>query len=238
MTEVIVDFGFYSRFELRFREWLYGWLQWNGYNVASTTVMDRDFYTVFEVEGDMFELFEKLYDKVRFVRRYMEADVNVALCSGSECIDMSSGLARIVLSNYAIKKLERIVNKVRCVFGEGEVEGVEVSGGNGTIALVVGGCATKLYIDEALVVAADMVRITVNMFKLEMLDEVKAIYDMFKPEGLDDLNVGFMVGEDGYVHLFINSCSKMLTSGEAMWVSYKLMKVALEQLKAWREEEP
>jgi hypothetical protein len=235
-TEIIVKSVFYGTFERRFREWIHGWLQLSGYNIVGIRDENNDFYTVYEVEGDMFELFEKLYDKVRFMRRYLRADVNVAICGGDECIDLSDRFDKVVLSNSDLEKLYRLVKKLKCMVSKDEVKGVLVSGGKGYVVLVVGGCAVRFRVDEAVIFATDLASYTVNMFRLKILDEAKVVYDIFELERMKDLDVSFMVGEDGYVDIFAGGCSKRLIAGEAMQVAYKIMKTALKQLKTWKEE--
>lgn len=236
MTEVIVKLRFYGMFERRFREWIHGWLQLSGYNIVSIKEEDNDFYTVYEVEGDMFEIFEKLYDKVRFMRKYLRVDDKVAICSGDECIDLSDRLD--VPSGDGLEKLHRLVEKLECMVDNGEVKGVLISGGKGYVVLAVGGCAFKFRADEALIFAADLVSYTVNMFKLKILDEAEVVHDIFDSERMRDVYATFTVGEDGYIDIFVENCSKRVTAGEALRIAYKMLKTALKQLKKWKEEEP
>ena len=234
-VEVVVDFGFYGRFELRFREWLFGWLQLNGYNVVDVTTMDEDFYTVYEVRGNLFELFEKLYDKVGIVKRYLRADVTVGLCSGEECI-MFDGFKPRAVSNYALKKLGRLVNTLRRIVGSDKVEDISFMSGGGAVSVFMKGCSTDLYVNEAFVVAADLVRFVEDVSRLKILDEVGFVYNVFESPEPRSLDIDFMTDEGGII-LFVNECSKLLTLREALYVAYWLMKLSLDQLKMWKKEE-
>jgi len=237
-VEVVVEFGIYTSGALRFRQWLFGWLQYNGYNVVGTVTMDDDYYTVFEVEGDLFELFGRLFNEVRFVRRHLKADVVVGLCSGGECIDLVDEFGpKMVLSNYALKKLNRVVNKVRYIVGDDNVRDISFIGGDGIITVVAKGCATDLYVNEAFVVAADLIEAVRHVTKLKILDEVYDVYKVFDSEEVKGIDVSFMTDEDGHITLYVGECSKLLTAIEALRVAYWLMYMALWQLKMWKEEE-
>jgi hypothetical protein len=239
IVEVVIEFEFRGRYERRFREWLHGWLQLSGYRVVSIREVDGDFYTVYEVEGDMFDVFGRLYREVRFMRRYLRIDdVVVAVCGSDECIDLSDGFDVVMLSDEDLEKLHKIVKKLRCMAGRGEVKGVLVSGGKGYVVLAVGGCAVRLRADEALIFAADLASYTVNMFKLKILNEVKAVYDLFEEERMKDVDASFMVGQDGYVDIFVGDCSRRVEAGEALKVAYKMMKAALKQLEVLKKEGP
>jgi hypothetical protein len=234
-AEVVVKFEFYSRFERRFREWLHGWLQLN-YNIVGIREVDGDFYTVYEVEEDMFDVFELLYERVRFMRRYLRTNDVVAVCSGDECIDLSDGFDVVMLSDEDLEKLYKIVKRLKCIVGRGEVKGVLVSGGKGYVVLTLGGCSIRLRADEAFIFAADLASYTVNMFKLYILSEVKVVYDMFDEKRMEDVDASFMVGQDGYVDIFVGGCSKRMKAGDALRVAYLIMKTALKQLNVLKKE--
>jgi hypothetical protein len=235
MKEVVVvfDYGMYTRELLRFRQWLVGWL-YDKYNVANVDTTYDD-YVAFKVGIDLLELFGELYSEMKLVRRDLKADINaVGLCSGDECVVVDFE-PRVVLSNYALKKLNKIVNRIKHVAGVGKVEDMVFAGRDGEVAIYMKGCYASLYINEALVVAADLVRYVRNISKLETLDEVDFIFDLFELPEPRSLAVDFVTDEDGII-FFVDRCSTFLTIGEALRVAYWLMKLSLDQLKAWKKE--
>jgi len=235
-VEVVVEFGIYTSGALRFRQWLFGWLQYNGYNVVGTVTMDDDYYTVFEVEGDLFELFGKLNSEVKIVKRYLRADVVVGLCSGDECVVFEDFEPKVVVSNYVLKKLNRLVNTLRRIVGDDKVEDMSFMSGDGVVSIFMKGCSADLYVNEAFVVAADLVSFVRDVSRLRILDEVRFVYNVFNPPEPLSLDIDFITDEGGII-LFVNNCSKLLTLREALYVAYWLMKLSLDQLKRWKEEE-
>jgi len=234
-VEVVIEHEMYSREVLRFELWMLGWLQYNRYRVVDAKVMNNNLYTVFEVEGDLFELFGKLSSEVKIVKRYLRADVTVGLCSGEECVVFDSFEPRVV-SNYALKKLSKLVNTLRRIVGSDKVEDISFMSGDGAVSIFMKGCSADLYVNEAFIVAADLVRFVEDVSRLKILDGVRFVYNVFESPEPRSLDIDFMTDEGGII-LFVNECSKLLTLREALYVAYWLMKLSLDQLKMWKEKE-
>jgi hypothetical protein len=234
-VEVVFDYELPTRELLRFKRWLIGWM-YDKYSVVNVKG-EYDDYLVFNVGADIFEMFGELYSDVKIANRHMRAGVTAfGLCSGDECIVIDSLEPRVVLSNYAIKKLNKIINKVRRVAGGDRIEDVMFTGGNGMVTICMKGCGASLFVNEAFVVGADLVRFVSDYSKLKVLDEIDFVFSVFEPPEPRSLDVDFVVGEDGVI-LFVDRCSTFLTFDEALKVAYWLMKLALDQLKALKEEE-
>lgn len=236
MKEVVVvfDYGMYSRELLRFRRCLVGWFM-DKYNVKDVD-MTYDDHITFKVSADLFELFGELYSEMRLVKRDLKTDVEaIGLCSGDECIVVDFE-PRVVLSNYALKKLNKIVNRIKHVAGVGKIEDMVFAGRDGEVAIYMKGCYASLYVNEAIVVAAELVRYVRDISKIETLDEVDFIFDLFELPEPRSLAVDFVTDDDGII-FFVDRCSTFLTIGEALRVAYWLMKLSLEQLKSWKKEE-
>jgi len=224
----------YGRRERIFREWLHGWLQLKGYNIVDVREKD-EFHLVYEIEGDVFELFGDLYEEIRFMRRRLEIDGIVAICSGDECIDLTGEFDMIVLSDGDLEKLRKVVEKLGCVVGNDKVEGMWVLSRKGYVVLVLDECIVRLRADEAFVFAARLVGYTVNRLRLGILGEVKVVRDIF--ESVVDMDVDYMGADDECVDIFVGDCKKRLTPGNVLRLAYQIMKVALEQLKVLMKEE-
>ncbi|MCI4408318.1 MAG: hypothetical protein JHC26_04450 [Thermofilum sp.] len=232
-TEIVVKVMHYGRHERVFREWLHGWLQLKGYNIVDVREKD-EFYLVYEIEGNMFELFEDIYEEIRFMKRRLGIDGIVAICSGDECIDLTGEFDMVVLSDGDLEKLRKVVEKLGCVVGSDNVEGIWVFGRKGYVVLALDGCVVRLRVDEAFMFAAGLVGYTVNRLRLGILSEVKVVRDIF--ESVVDMDVDYMGADDECVDIFVGDCKKRLTPGNVLRLAYQIMKVALEQLKTWREE--
>jgi len=192
---------------------------------------------IFDADVDIFGMFGELYSEIKIANRHMRADVTAfGLCSGDECIVIDDLVPKVMLSNYAIKKLNKIINKVKHVAGGNEVEDIIFTGGNGMVTICMNGCGASLYVNEAFVVGADLVRFADHYSGLKVLDEVDFVFSVFEPPEPRSLDIDFITDENGII-LFVDRCSKFLTYSEAMRVGYWLMKLSLEQLKMWKEEE-
>jgi len=235
-VEVVIEHELYAREVFRFELWMLGWLQYHRYKVVDAKVMHNNLYTVFEVEGDLFELFGKLNSEVKIVKRYLRADVVVGLCSGDECVVFEDFEPKVVVSNYVLKKLSRLVNTLRRIVGDDKVEDMSFMSGDGVVSIFMKGCSADLYVNEAFVVAADLVSFVRDVSRLRILDEVRFVYNVFNPPEPLSLDIDFITDEGGII-LFVNNCSKLLTLREALYVAYWLMKLSLDQLKRWKEEE-
>jgi hypothetical protein len=233
-VEIILDYEMFTRELLRFRRWLLGWL-YDKYGV--TAKVEGDDCIVFDADVDVFEMFGELYSEVKIANRHMRTGVTAfGLCSGDECIVIDSLEPKVVVSNYAIKKLGKIVNKVKHIVGDGKVEDVTFTSGGGRVTICMKGCGASLFVNEAFVVAADLVRFVSDYSKLKVLDEIDFVFSVFEPPEPRSLDIDFVVGEDGVI-LFVDRCSTFLTFDEALKVAYWLMKLALDQLKALKKEE-
>jgi len=234
-VEVVFDYELPTRELLRFRRWLIGWM-YDKYNVVNVKG-EYDNYLVFNVGADIFEIFDELYSDVKIANRHMRAGVTAfGLCSGDECIVIDSLEPRVVLSNYAIKKLNKIINKVKRIAGADKVEDIIFTSGKGMVTICMDGCSANLYVNEAFVVGADLVRFADHYSGLKVLDEVDFVFSVFEPLEPRSLDIDFVTDEDGII-LFVDRCSKFLSYGEAMKVGYWLMKLSLNQLKAQKKEE-
>jgi len=232
---IAFDYELPTRELLRFKRWLIGWM-YDKYSVVNVKE-EYDDYLVFNVGADIFEMFGELYSEVKIANRHMRAGVVAfGLCSGDECIVVDSLEPRVVLSNYVIKKLSKIINKVKRVAGADKVEDIMFTGGNGMVTICMNGCGANLYVNEAFVVGAELVRFADHYGGLKVLDEVDFVFSVFEPPEPRSLDIDFVTDEDGII-LFVDRCSKFLLFGEAMRVGYWLMKLALDQLKAWKKEE-
>ena len=233
-VEIAMEYGLYSRELFRFRRWLVGWLI-DKYNVKDVDTTYDD-YIAFKADVDLLELFNELYGEMKIVKRDLSADVKtVGLCSGEECVVVDLE-PRIVLSNYALKKLDRLVNKIKHVAGVGKVDDMEFVSRDGGVAVFLKGCSTRLDVNEAFVVAAELVRFVRDISKLETLGDVDFVFDLFEFPEPRSLEVDFVTDEDGII-FFVDRCSTFLLLGEALRVAYWLMWLSLGQLKIWKKEE-
>jgi hypothetical protein len=234
-VEVVIERGIYNRELLRFKRWLIGWM-YDRYGASSIKVAEGDGFIVFEVDGDMFELFSELRIEMKLMMRNLKADVKaVGLCSGEECVVIDD-FVKIVLPNYVIRRLDKMVNKIKHIIGNEEVEGIEVVNQNGMIVVYMEGCCAKLYVNEAFVVATDLVIFVEDISNLKILDGVRFVYDVFEPPEPRSLDIDLMTDENGII-LFVDECSKLLTLDEALRVAYRLMQLSLNQLRMWKKEE-
>jgi hypothetical protein len=232
---IAFDYEMLTRELLRFKRWLIGWM-YDKYKVTNVKA-EYDDYLVFNVSADIFEIFDELYSDVKIANRHMRAGVTAfGLCSGDECIVIDSLEPRVVLSNYAIKKLNKIINKVKRVAGADKVEDIIFTSGKGMVTICMDGCSANLYVNEAFVVGADLVHFADRYSGLKVLDEVDFVFNVFEPPEPRSLDIDFVTDEDGII-LFVDRCSKFLSFGEAMRVGYWLMKLALDQLKMLKEKE-
>jgi len=107
--------------------------------------------------------------------------------------------------------------------------------GNGMVTICMDGCSASLYVNEAFVVGAELVRFADHYSGLNAFGDVRFVFSVFEPPEPRSLDMDFMNDEGGII-LFVDRCSKFLTFREAMGVGYWLMKLSLDQLKAWKEE--
>jgi hypothetical protein len=229
-VEVVIEYGMPGRDLLRFRRWLVGWL-YDRYGASSIKVAEDDDRIVFEVDGDMFDLFDELRIEVRLALRDIGADVKAfGVCSGDECIAVYDFSFDMVLSSDVIKRLKKVVNKVARIAGVEKVEGIGFAVRGGMLVVYMDGCCAKLYANEAFVVGVDMVKFIEDAAGLKILGDVGFVYDVVEPPEPRSLDIDFLVGEDG-VALFVNSCSRDLKFGEALRLAYWLMRLSLNVME-------
>jgi hypothetical protein len=227
-VEIVIEYGIYDRDMLKFKRWLFGWL-YDKYGLVAKAV-EGDGLIIFEAEGDVFKLFDELRIETKLALRNIRVDVKaLGVCSGDECVVVDNVRSVGLLNGSVLKKLDKMINKVGSIVGYGKVEGIDfVSRGN-MIAIYMDGCYTRLYINEAFVVAADLVKFVSDASGLELSKWVNVVYDVFEPPEPRSLEIDFLVGEDG-VMLFIDGCSRDLKFGETLRLAYWLMKLSLNQL--------
>jgi hypothetical protein len=228
-VEVVVEYGAYTRELLRLKRWLIGWL-YDKYGMFGK-VVEVDSYIIFEVEGDMFELFSDLRVEMKLALRDIKADVMAfGVCSGGECIVTSDFRHEVVLDDYVIKRLSEVVDRVMHIVGIEAVEGIEVANRGGLIVVRMDNCCTKLYVNEAFVVGVEFVKLVENASGLKILGDVKFVYDVLELPEPRSLDMDFVVDEDGAT-LFIERCSRHLRIGEALRLAYWLMRLSLNEIE-------
>ena len=234
-AEVVVEYGMYDRELLKFRRWLVGWL-YDRYGVCVKAVENDDFI-VFEVDGDMFELFNDLRVETKLVLRDVKADVKaVGVCSGDECVVVDDFRVDVVLSDRDLRKLEKVVRRIGRVVNYSGVSDVRIVNQGGMIVVCMGSCCAKLYINEAFVVGADLVKFAEDISMLQVSKGVDVVYDLFELPESRSLDMDFITDEDGVI-LSVGGCSRHLKIGEVLRVAYGLMRLSLNELLLRKEIE-
>jgi hypothetical protein len=231
-VEIIVQYGMYTRELQWLRRWLAG-LLYDKYGVLSK-VTENDDYIIFEVENNVFELFDifsELRIEMKLILRNIRADVKAfGVCSGDECVVVDNLRFDVALDDKTIRRLNKLVDRVMHVADVKAVEGIEVMIKGGWVVVYMGGCYTRLYANEAFVVGVDMVKFIEGVTGLKILGDVGFVYDVIEQPEPRSLELDFLVGEDG-VMLFIDECSRELKFGEALRVAYWLMRLSLNMIE-------
>ena len=234
-AEVIIEYGMYGRELLKFRRWLVGWL-YDRYGVCVKGA-EGDGFIVFEVDGDVFELFSELRVEVKLVLRDMRADVKAfGVCSGDECVVVDDFRVDMVLSDRELGKLERVVRRIGRIVDYRGVSDVRIVNRGGMIVVYMDSCYARLYINEAFVVGVDLVRFVEDVSRLNVLKGIDVVYDLFEPPEPRSLDIDFITDEDGVI-LSVGRCSRHLKIGEALRVAYGLMRLSLNELLLRRDIE-
>jgi len=234
-AEVVVEYGMYGREVSKFRRWLVGWL-YDRYGLCVKGA-EGDGLIVFEVDGDVFELFSDLRVEAKLVLRDVKADVKAfGVCSGDECVVVDDFRVDVVLSDRDLRRLERVVRRIGRMVDYRGVSDVRVANRGGIIVVYMGNCYAKLYVNEAFVVGADLVRFVEDISMLQVSKGIDVVYDVFEPPEPRSLDVDFMTDEDGII-LSVGGCSRHLKIGEALKVAYGLMRLSLNELLLRKEIE-
>jgi hypothetical protein len=228
-VEVIVEYGLYTRELLRFKRWLVGWL-YDRYGMFGK-VVETDDYIIFEVEGDVFELFNELRTEVKLMLRDVKAGVEAfGVCGGDECIVVDDFRYEAVLDGNVIKRLNKVVNRVMHIAGAKAVEGIKVVNRGGFIVVYMDGCCAKLYVNEAFIVGVDLAKFVESVYGLEIVGDVGFVYDVFELPEPRSLAIDFITDEGGII-LFVDDCSRYLNISEALRLAYWLMRLALNEIE-------
>ena len=234
-AEVVVEYGMYGREVLEFRRWLVGWL-YDRYGMCIKSAEDDDF-VVFEVDGDIFELFDELRVETKLVLRDIRADVKaVGVCSGDECVVVDDFRVDVVLSDSDLRKLERVVRRIGRMVDYRGVNDVRIVNRGGMIVVYMGNCHANLYINEAFIVGADLVKFVEDISMLQVSKRVDVVYDLFEPPEPRSLDIDFITDEDGVI-LSVGRCSRHLKIGEVLRVAYGFMRLSLNELLLRRDIE-
>ncbi|MFZ8857910.1 MAG: hypothetical protein ACO2O1_06685 [Candidatus Caldarchaeales archaeon] len=234
-AEVIIEYGMYGREVLKFRRWLIGWL-YDRYGVCVKGA-EGDDLIVFEVDGDMFELFSDLRIEAKLVLRDMRADVKAfGVCSGDECIVVDDFRVDVVLSDHDLRKLERVVRRIGRMVDYRGVSDVKIVNQGGMIIVYMGSCCARLYINEAFVMGVNLVKFVEDISMLQVSKGVDVVYDLFELPEPRSLDIDFITDEDGVI-LSVGRCSRHLKIGEALRVAYGLMRLSLNELLLRRDIE-
>jgi hypothetical protein len=224
-VEVVVDRESPTVRDLRFVEWLEGWLRMR-YKVAGAYLRNLRF-DVFYVEADMFELVAEMYKVVQFMRWRLGARAPVVVCSGDECVDMSEddGLMydfMFLMSRREVEKLERVWNEVKKMV---KSERIPMLGEGGRIWLRLDDCETYIYVDEA-VVLSGMLFGKLGEAGQEVFRELRdRVFEVFEPGDVElDVNVDKVLDK---IYVELNGCVMFLTHEEVLDIVDGLLSLSI-----------
>jgi hypothetical protein len=230
-VEVVVDRVRGDARNERFIEWLDGWLR--ARYVVDAYLRHNGIEVAFILRKDMFRLFEEIYRVVETMRRMLHVDARVAICSGDECIDLSENREEtfvMLMSNYKIRKLERVRNIVKRVLTDVDLSDIYVVSNGGRVWIGTNCSGVMLYVDEAVVISEILLDSIYINTKLRILKEAADM--IFKMFGRDvDLSmVDIKDTGDGFV-ITIGGCKLYLDYDEALRLVYELLTWSIIGLK-------
>jgi hypothetical protein len=235
-VEVIVDRVPYDDRNERFIEWLEGWLR--ARYVVDAYLRHNGAEVAFILRKDMFKLFEEMYRVVERMKEVLHVDVSVAICSDSECIDLTENREEtfvMLMSNYRIRKLEKIRNMVKRVLTDVDLLDIYVVSNGGRIWMSTNCSRVMLYVDEAIVISEILLSNMSASTKLKILEEVAdRIFEMFG-RGVDLSMVDIKDTGDGFV-ITIGGCKLYLDYDEALKLVHELLTWSIIGLKRSLEE--
>jgi hypothetical protein len=230
-VEVVVDRGLSTVRDLRFVEWLEGWLRMR-HKVFGAYL--RNFRCdVFYVEADMFELVAEVYKVVQFMRWRLGARVPVVVCSDDGCIDLSEedGLMSdlmFLVPSYEVEKLERVRDEVKKMVKN--VKGVSMSGEGGRVWFYLDDCKTYVYVDEAVVLSGILLDKLYEETGQEVFRELRdVVFEVFNLGDVElDVNVGKMLDK---IYVELNGCVMFLTHEEVLDIIDGLLTLSITYFK-------
>jgi len=227
-VEVVVDRGLSTVRDLRFVEWLEGWLRMR-YKVVDVSLRNLRF-DVFYVEADMFELVAEMYKVVQFMRWRLNARAPVVVCSGDGCVDMSEedglicGLMFLV-PKHEVEKLRRVRDEVRKMARE-NVRGLSILGEGSRIWFHLDDCKTYIYVDEAVVLSGILLDKLYEEAGQEVFRELRdRVFEVFKPDEVElDVSIDRTVV---MIHVELNGCVMFLSREEVLYVIDNLLLLSI-----------
>jgi len=226
-VEVVVDRKLSTIRDLRFVEWLGGWLRMR-YKVVDVRLLNLRF-DVFYVEVDMFELVAEVYKVVQFMRWRFGARVPVVVCGDDGCVDMSEedGLMSdlmFLVPRHEVEKLERVRDEVKKMIKSGEK--VHMLGEGGRVWFYLDDCKTYIYVDEAVVLSGMLLDKLYEEAGQEVFRELRdRVFEVFKPGDVElDVSVGKILDK---IYVELNGCVMFLTHEEVLDVIDGLLSLSV-----------
>jgi hypothetical protein len=231
-VEVIVDRVPYDARNERLIEWIEGWLR--ARYVVNAYSRHNNSEVAFVLARDMFRLFEEMYRVVEVMREILNVSTPVAICSDSECIDLSENKEEtflVIMSNYKIRKLEKIKNMVKRVLAGVDLYDIYVASNGGRVWIDTRCGRTTLYVDEAITISEILLSYIRARTKLRILGEVAdTIFKMFNRTDVDLSMVNIKDIGDGFV-ITVGRCNMNLDYDEALQLVYELLTWSIIGLK-------
>jgi hypothetical protein len=237
MTEVIVDIANKSVRDERFVEWLWGWLG-TRYVLRGAYLRENMTEVAFVLEKDVFTLFAEMYRVVSYMRSRLRSKVPVALCSGDECIEMSDTYYLVLMSEYKIRKLRKVLRMVEQMARKEEVRSISIIGLSGQVWIDIGCGTTVLYTDEVVALIGLLLNKLYEMTELVVFKEARNhVYSVVNPFAVDysvvDLEVKICCEE--LIDIILDGCKEGFTYKEALWIVSKLLSIVIDDLKDARK---
>jgi hypothetical protein len=215
------------------------WFTWSvkmglkEFGIVDTMVNGMDY--VFVVEGDMFELFEKMYRYLEYSKFRWGADAKVVMCGGNECIDMSwvdglMGGYMIIIPKDEIMKLKMVRDRIKRMF-EKNVGYADMVGDGGRIWIYLNRCKTYVYGDEAVALAGLILDVLYRETGREEYREMRdMVYEVFRPEEFK-LNIsikrGYVCQRHDLFHVWLDQCQACMSYEEVVDMAYSLLNLAI-----------
>ena len=226
-VEVVADRGLSTVRDLRFVEWLEGWLRMR-YKVVDVSFRNLRF-DVFYVEADMFELVAEMYKVVQFMRWKLGARAPVVVCSGDGCVDMGDedGLMSdlmFLVPRHEVEKLEWVRDEVKKIIRSSEK--AHVLGEGGRVWFYLDGCKTYIYVDEAVVLSGMLLDKLYEETGQEVFRELRdRVFEVFKLGDVElDVNIGKILDK---IYVELNGCMMSLTHEEVLGVVDGLLSLSI-----------
>jgi len=241
-VEVIIDRALATARDMRFVEWLEGWLRARYVVEAYSRYQNTE--VAFILEKDMFKLFKEMYRVVEHMKWKLNVDVPIAICSDNECIDMSDSIYLVLVSGYKLKKLKKAVNIVKRLIKDEDVRNVLVKIWFDFAVLNIGCHSVLVYLDEVIAIAGLLLDRLYHATTLKVLRDARDyVYNIVEPTKVDldvlDIEVekgnldipDIEIGKDGTtIAMQLDGCVRLFTYDEALWLMYKLLSAAVDIL--------